>query len=98
MTVNLAVVGLGAFGQKHLDALAQIDDATIHSVAHSKLDVATEVAAKFGARAAFTDYAELLAQPDLDGVILATPTPDAPRSDDPGASRGQARHGRNPHG
>ncbi len=74
MTVNLAVVGLGAFGQKHLDALAQIDDATIHSVAHSKLDVATEVAAKFGARAAFTDYAELLAQPDLDGVILATPT------------------------
>jgi 2-hydroxy-4-carboxymuconate semialdehyde hemiacetal dehydrogenase len=74
MTVNLAVVGLGAFGQKHLDALAQIDDAAIRYVAHSKLDVATEVAAKFGAQAAFADYAELLAQPDLDGVILATPT------------------------
>ena len=74
MTVNLAVVGLGAFGQKHLDALALIDDVNIVYVAHSKMDVAEEVAAKYGAKRAFTDYAELLAQPDLDGVILATPT------------------------
>lgn len=74
MTVNLAVVGLGAFGQKHLDALALIDDVKILYVAHSKMDVAEEVAAKYGAKRAFTDYAELLAQPDLDGVILATPT------------------------
>ncbi len=74
MTVNLAVVGLGAFGQKHLDALALIGDANILYVAHSKMDVAQEVAAKYGAKRAFTDYAELLAQPDLDGVILATPT------------------------
>ncbi len=74
MTVNIAVVGLGAFGQKHLDALALIPDATIQYVAHSRMGVAEEVAAKYGAKAAFTDYAELLAQPDLDGVILATPT------------------------
>jgi 2-hydroxy-4-carboxymuconate semialdehyde hemiacetal dehydrogenase len=74
MTVDLAVVGLGAFGQKHLDAIAQIPDAKIQYVAHSTMDVAQEVAQKFGAKAAFTDYSELLAQPDLDGVILATPT------------------------
>ncbi|WP_296630518.1 Gfo/Idh/MocA family oxidoreductase [Rhodoluna sp.] len=74
MTVNIAVVGLGAFGIKHLDALANIEDANIKYVAHSKLPVAEEVAAKYGAERAFTDYAELLAQPDLDGVILATPT------------------------
>ena len=74
MTVHLAVVGLGAFGQKHLDAIAQIPDAKIQYVAHSKMDVAQEVAQKFGAKTAFTDYSELLAQPDLDGVILATPT------------------------
>ena len=74
MTVNIAVVGLGAFGIKHLDALAQISDANIQYVAHSKMDVAEEVAAKYGAKRAFTDYADLLAQPDLDGVILATPT------------------------
>jgi 2-hydroxy-4-carboxymuconate semialdehyde hemiacetal dehydrogenase len=38
------------------------------------MDVAEEVAAKYGAKRAFTEYGELLAQPDLDGVILATPT------------------------
>ena len=74
MTVNIAVVGLGAFGIKHLDALANIEDANIKYVAHSKMPVAEEVAAKYGAERAFTDYAELLTQPDLDGVILATPT------------------------
>lgn len=74
MTVNLAVVGLGAFGHKHLDAITQIPDAKITYVAHSRMEVAQEVATKYGAKAAFTDYAELLAQDDLDGVILATPT------------------------
>src|SRR5664279_6393196 len=38
------------------------------------MDVAEEVAAKYGAARAFTDYTELLAQDDLDGVLLATPT------------------------
>lgn len=74
MTVNLAVVGLGAFGQKHLDAVAQIPDAKIQYVGHSTMDTAQDVARKFGPKAAFTDYSELLAQDDLDGVILATPT------------------------
>ena len=74
MTVNIAVVGLGAFGQKHLDGLVNIPDAKILYVAHSKQDVADEVAAKYGAKRGFTDYTELLAQPDLDAVILCTPT------------------------
>ena len=74
MTVNIAVVGLGAFGHKHLDALTQIPDAKIQYVAHSKMGIAKEVAVKYGAKAAFTNYSELLAQDDLDGVVLATPT------------------------
>jgi 2-hydroxy-4-carboxymuconate semialdehyde hemiacetal dehydrogenase len=74
MTLNLAVVGLGAFGQKHLDALAQIPDATIKYVAHSKQNVADEIAEKYGAERGFDNYTELLAQSDLDGVLLATPT------------------------
>jgi 2-hydroxy-4-carboxymuconate semialdehyde hemiacetal dehydrogenase len=74
MTVNLAVVGLGAFGQKHLDALAQIPDATIKYVAHSKQNIADEIAEKYGAERGFDNYTELLKQPDLDGVLLATPT------------------------
>lgn len=74
MTLNLAVVGLGAFGQKHLDALTQIPDAAIKYVAHSKQNVADEIAEKYGAERGFDNYTELLKQPDLDGVLLATPT------------------------
>lgn len=74
MTVNLAVVGLGAFGHKHLDALTQIPDAKIQYVAHSTMEKAKEVADKYGAEGAFASYSELLEQDDLDGVILATPT------------------------
>ena len=74
MTVNVAVVGLGAFGIKHLDGLVNIRDAKIKYVAHSKQDVADEVAAKYGADRGFDDYTQLLAQPDLDAVILCTPT------------------------
>jgi 2-hydroxy-4-carboxymuconate semialdehyde hemiacetal dehydrogenase len=74
MTVKIAVVGLGAFGHKHLDALTQIPDTKIQYVAHSTLEKAKEVAEKYGAEAAFASYSELLAQDDLDGVILATPT------------------------
>jgi 2-hydroxy-4-carboxymuconate semialdehyde hemiacetal dehydrogenase len=72
--MNIAVVGLGAFGIKHLDALALIPEANIQYVGHSRQEVTDAVAAKYGAKKGFTDYAELLAQPDLDAVILATPT------------------------
>ncbi|MBN9606320.1 MAG: Gfo/Idh/MocA family oxidoreductase [Actinomycetales bacterium] len=72
--VALAVVGLGAFGTKHLDALKEIPEAEIRYVAHSTQEVADEVAAQYGAQRGFDDYTELLAQDDLDGVLLATPT------------------------
>ncbi len=74
MTVNIAVVGLGAFGQKHLDALTLIPEANIEYVAHSRQNVADEIAVKYGATRGFDSYTELLAQPGLDAVILATPT------------------------
>lgn len=74
MTVNLAVVGLGAFGHKHLEALAAIPDASVRYVAHSTQERADAVAAEIGAERGFASYSELLEQEDLDGVILATPT------------------------
>ncbi|CAB4897499.1 unannotated protein [freshwater metagenome] len=43
-------------------------------MAHSRQNIADEIAEKYGATAGFDSYTELLAQPDLDGVLLASPT------------------------
>lgn len=72
--MRIALVGAGAFGIKHLDALAVIDGVTVTSVISRELEQAQEVAKKYGAVHAGTELAEALAREDVDAVILCTPT------------------------
>jgi 2-hydroxy-4-carboxymuconate semialdehyde hemiacetal dehydrogenase len=72
--MRIAVAGAGAFGTKHLDALAAIDGVTVTSVVSRRLEQAEEVARKYGVDHATTDLDEVLARDDVDAVILATPT------------------------
>ncbi len=73
--MKICVAGAaGAFGTKHLDALAQIDGAEVACVVGAPGDGIEAVAAKRGIARACTDLAEALAS-DIDAVILATPTP-----------------------
>ena len=72
--MRIAIAGAGAFGIKHLDALALIDDVTVTSVVSRRLDQAQEVAERYGAVHASTDLDEALARDDVDAVILCTPT------------------------
>jgi len=72
--MKIALAGGGAFGEKHLDALKQIDGVEIASVIGRRLEPTQALAAKYGAAHATTELAEALAQPGLDAVILATPT------------------------
>jgi 2-hydroxy-4-carboxymuconate semialdehyde hemiacetal dehydrogenase len=72
--MRIALVGAGAFGIKHLDALAVIDGVSVTSVISRELEQAQEVAKKFGAVHAGTELAEALAREDVDAVILCTPT------------------------
>jgi 2-hydroxy-4-carboxymuconate semialdehyde hemiacetal dehydrogenase len=72
--VKIAVAGAGAFGIKHLDALTRIDDVTIAAVVSRTLEQAEQVADKYGAPVASTDLADVLELPDVDAVILSTPT------------------------
>lgn len=74
MTINVALAGAGAFGIKHLDAMAQIDDVRVVSVVGRTLDSTREVAETYGIEHVTTDLAETLALDDLDAVVLATPT------------------------
>jgi 2-hydroxy-4-carboxymuconate semialdehyde hemiacetal dehydrogenase len=72
--VRIAVVGAGAFGIKHLDALSRIDDVTIAGVVSRTLEQAQQVADKYGAPVASTNLHDVLDSPDVDAVILSTPT------------------------
>lgn len=73
--MRICVAGAyGAFGLKHLDALAQIDGVEVTSVmgpTQAKIDA---LAAERGIGHAATTLEECLAREDVDAVILSTPT------------------------
>jgi 2-hydroxy-4-carboxymuconate semialdehyde hemiacetal dehydrogenase len=72
--MKVALAGAGAFGVKHLEAMAKIDGIEVVSLIGRTLGTTQEVAAKFGVGHVTTELAETLARPDVDAVILATPT------------------------
>jgi 2-hydroxy-4-carboxymuconate semialdehyde hemiacetal dehydrogenase len=73
--VRIALVGAGAFGTKHLDALSVIDEAEVVAVVSSRVEQAREAASRYGVADVQTDLARVLDRPDIDAVVLATPTP-----------------------
>jgi 2-hydroxy-4-carboxymuconate semialdehyde hemiacetal dehydrogenase len=73
-TLHIALAGAGAFGIKHLDALARIQDVKVVSLVGRELDKTRDVARRYGIEHVTTDLAESLALKPLDAVILCTPT------------------------
>ncbi|MEO6041249.1 MAG: Gfo/Idh/MocA family oxidoreductase [Croceibacterium sp.] len=72
--MRIALAGAGAFGEKHLDGLKNIPGVEIASVISRRAEQAAEVAAKYGAPHSGTELSEALALPEVDAVILCTPT------------------------
>jgi 2-hydroxy-4-carboxymuconate semialdehyde hemiacetal dehydrogenase len=72
--MRIALAGAGAFGEKHLDGLKNIDGVEIASIISRRAEQASEVAAKYGAKHSGTELSEALARDDVDAVILCTPT------------------------
>ena len=73
-TIKVALAGAGAFGIKHLDAMRNIDGVEVVSLVGRELDKTREVARKYDIAHATTDLADSLALPEVDAVILCTPT------------------------
>jgi 2-hydroxy-4-carboxymuconate semialdehyde hemiacetal dehydrogenase len=72
--MRIALAGAGAFGEKHLDGLRNIDGVTVTSIIGRELEPTRQVAAKYGIGHVTTDLNETLARDDVDAVILCTPT------------------------
>jgi 2-hydroxy-4-carboxymuconate semialdehyde hemiacetal dehydrogenase len=74
MTLRIALAGAGAFGEKHLDGLKNIDGVEVVSLIGRTLEPTQTVADRYGVRHVTTDLADSLARDDVDAVILCTPT------------------------
>jgi 2-hydroxy-4-carboxymuconate semialdehyde hemiacetal dehydrogenase len=72
--IRVAVAGAGAFGIKHLDALARIDDVETVAVVSRTIEQARDVADTYGASMASVELRDVLDSPDVDAVLLCTPT------------------------
>ncbi len=72
--VRVGLVGTGAFGIKHLDALKNIENAEVTFLVSREADNVKEVAEKYGVKNYSTDFNDMLASDEVDAVILCTPT------------------------
>lgn len=72
--IGIAVIGAGAFGQKHMDAIAQIDDAEVITIMGRREEQIRGIAEQFGIANYTTDFEEAINTPGVDAVIIASPT------------------------
>ena len=72
--IKVALAGAGAFGIKHLDGIKNIDGVEVVSLISRDLGKTRQVADQYGIQHVSTDLADALALPEVDAVILCTPT------------------------
>jgi len=72
--MKVILVGAGAFGIKHLEAMAKIDGVEVVSVVSRDPASTAEVAKKWKIPHSTTDLAAALAQPGVEAALLCSPT------------------------
>ncbi|MDB2497497.1 Gfo/Idh/MocA family oxidoreductase, partial [Verrucomicrobiales bacterium] len=72
---RVAIIGLG-FGAEFIPIYQRHPDADIVAICQRNPESLKEVGDKFCIKKQFTDYDELLADPDIDAVHINTPIPD----------------------
>jgi 2-hydroxy-4-carboxymuconate semialdehyde hemiacetal dehydrogenase len=72
--MKIALAGGGAFGEKHLDGLKNIEGVEVTALVGRRLEPTQAMADKYGVGFATTDYEAMLERDDVDAVILCTPT------------------------
>lgn len=72
MTINIAVIGLGNMGSSHVRDIATIKEANLLGVCDIDKGKADHFAVEYKTKAFYTSD-ELLEEPDLDAIIIATP-------------------------
>ena len=74
MTLRVALAGAGAFGTKHAEAIASIDDVEVAAIVSRSQSGAEVFAETHGIERASSSLSDVLTDSTIDAVILATPT------------------------
>lgn len=74
-TIAVALVGAGAFGEKHAAGLQRIDGVHVRCLVEPDAAKGAALAAEHGIDEVCADFDAVLARDDVDAVILCTPTP-----------------------
>jgi 2-hydroxy-4-carboxymuconate semialdehyde hemiacetal dehydrogenase len=72
--MNVCMVGYGMMGVWHSQALHALPGVVLHTVVGRRQDAAAEFAARYGYRRSGADYAAVLADPEVDVVIVGSPS------------------------
>lgn len=70
--LRIGVIGLGWFGEIHCDAIIGIPNMELVALCTRTESRLGDLAKKFGVTKTFTDYHDLLADPDIDAVSIVT--------------------------
>ena len=77
MRINVGMIGLGRIGKLHAEHLAlRIPEANLAAISEIKeqLDAAKDFAKRFHVQKVTEDYHEILRNPNIDAVVICTPT------------------------
>ena len=70
--LRLGIIGLGWFGEIHGDAIAGIPEIELAALCTRTESRLADLAAKFSVSETYTDYTDMLANPDIDAVSVVT--------------------------
>ncbi|NOZ31748.1 MAG: Gfo/Idh/MocA family oxidoreductase [Alphaproteobacteria bacterium] len=69
---RIGVIGLGWFGEIHCEAISNIASLELAALCTRTPERLKEMGTKFGVKSLYTDYHEMLADPDIDAVSVVT--------------------------
>lgn len=72
-TIRTAVIGLGDFGSRHLDVLANMPGVEVAAIVDIREDRARELGGRYRIPQVFSNFQDLLAQVQLDTLHIVTP-------------------------
>ncbi|MFV1995619.1 MAG: Gfo/Idh/MocA family protein [Verrucomicrobiales bacterium] len=70
--IKHGIIGVGWFGEMHCKALSGLPEVELHSLCTRTESKLAEVAKSYGVANTYTDYHQMLADPELDSVSITT--------------------------